>query len=101
MDRSSTDRTAIENTTTKSLLLMAPQSSSNFVLAIPLAQAAANTLATRSMVRVTPNGWRVSGELRGEAEERVRCTRGLGGLSIHVFAIGDSHDEHHQFSINY
>ena len=25
-----------------------------------------------------PNGWRVSGEPRGEAEERVRCTRGLG-----------------------
>ena len=25
-----------------------------------------------------PNGRRVSGELRGEAEERVSCTRGLG-----------------------
>jgi hypothetical protein len=25
--------------------------------------------------------WRVSGELRGEAEERVRCTRGLGARS--------------------
>ena len=30
-------------------------------------------------VYLPPNGWRVSGELRGEAEERVRCTRVLGG----------------------
>ena len=26
-----------------------------------------------------PNGWRVSGEPRSEAQGRVRCTRGLGG----------------------
>jgi len=25
-----------------------------------------------------PNGWRVSGERGGEADERVRCTRVLG-----------------------
>jgi hypothetical protein len=29
-----------------------------------------------------PNGWRVSGELRREAEGRVRCTRGLGRCFI-------------------
>jgi hypothetical protein len=29
-----------------------------------------------------PNGWRVSGERRGEADERVRCTRVLGGVSV-------------------
>jgi hypothetical protein len=27
-----------------------------------------------------PNGRRLSGERGGEAEERVRCTRGLGGI---------------------
>src|SRR5712691_7031237 len=26
-----------------------------------------------------PNGWRVSGERRAEGDERVRCTRVLGG----------------------
>lgn len=49
---------------------------------------------------LTLNGWRVSGAPRCEAEKRVRCTRGSGGLSIHFFAIGDSDDEHHQFGIN-
>ena len=28
-----------------------------------------------------PNGWRVSGERRAEGDERVRCTRVLGGLT--------------------
>ena len=29
-----------------------------------------------------PNGWRVSGEARREAEGRVRCTRGLGRSTL-------------------
>jgi len=28
---------------------------------------------------VRPNGWHVSGERRAEGDERVRCTRMLGG----------------------
>ena len=28
-----------------------------------------------------PNGWRVSGEPRRDAQGRVRCTRGLGGAT--------------------
>jgi hypothetical protein len=47
-----------------------------------------------------PNMQRVSGKPRSEAWERVRCARGLAGLSIHVFAISDSHAEHHQFGIS-
>ena len=29
-----------------------------------------------------PNGWRVSGEPRSEAQGRVRCTRGLGVMTF-------------------
>jgi len=29
-----------------------------------------------------PNGWRVSGERRAEGDERVRCTRVLGGWDL-------------------
>ena len=31
-----------------------------------------------------PNGWRVSGEPRSEAQGRVRCTRGLGRTSARI-----------------
>src|SRR5262249_9919676 len=34
-----------------------------------------------------PNGWRVSGERGGEADERVRCTRVLGRLARLLTAI--------------
>jgi hypothetical protein len=34
-----------------------------------------------------PNGWRVSGERGGEADERVRCTRVLGDDHVTSFMI--------------
>jgi hypothetical protein len=33
---------------------------------------------------MSSNGLRVSGERRGEADERVRCTRVLGGLPLNI-----------------
>ena len=33
-------------------------------------------------IALAPNGWRVSGEPRSEAQGRVRCTRGLGRTKI-------------------
>ena len=48
-------------------------------------------------ILLPPNGWRLSGD-GGEADG-VRCSRGLGGLAIDVFAIGDSDDEHNQLGI--
>ena len=35
----------------------------------------------------------------GEAGERVRCSRGFGGLAIDIPAIGDPHDEDDQLVI--
>ena len=46
-----------------------------------------------------PNGLRVSGERGGEADERVRCTRMLGGLSVDVLPVRDSYDENDQLVI--
>jgi hypothetical protein len=50
--------------------------------------------------RSPPNGRRVSGSRRAEGEERVRCTRVLGGLPIDVFTICDSYDENLELGIS-
>jgi hypothetical protein len=42
------------------------------------------SLTLHSPLRVSPNGWRLSGE-GGEAD-RVRCSRGLGGMEIRGWA---------------
>ena len=44
-----------------------------------------------------PNGWRLGGD-GGEADG-VRCSRGLGGLAINVFAIRDPNDEYEQLIV--
>jgi hypothetical protein len=56
-------------------------------------------LLSAAMCLQTPNGRRVSGERRGEADERVRCTRVLGGLSVNVLVVRDSHDENEQLIV--
>ena len=45
------------------------------------AAAGVNATVARSSFR-PPNGWRVSGERRAEGDERVRCTRMMGGAHL-------------------
>jgi hypothetical protein len=57
----------------------------------------------RARVKVTMTRWHralpETSTLSGESVARVRCSRGLGGLAIHIFAISDSDDEHHQIGV--
>jgi hypothetical protein len=61
----------------------------------PGASAGKNQLRMcRCVCHRLPNGLRLSG-----ARKRVRCSRGLGGLAINVFAIRDPNDEYEQLIV--
>ncbi len=49
---------------------------------------------SRCVCHRLPNGSRLSGARKG-----IRCSRGLGGLAINVFAIRDPNDEYEQLIV--